>query len=150
MNREEQDKLEQEQRREFEQLRLEERANQQRVEMMQGQDKESDKTRSEPAERTSLKRKVATGKIKKSKKDVKTALLIIRIFATGGLDFVAWMKLIKQRPFLAIIIVIILILVIVFVLLLVVAIIYLLIDPTALFIPETFKGEIKAVPASWG
>ncbi len=111
-NQVEQDKLEQEQRREFERLQMEQRAERQRAEIEQGQDKESGEIEGGSMRRARVERKALVGKVKKGKKNIKTFLLIGRIFASGGLDFAAWMQLVKERPLLTIVVVICLIILI--------------------------------------
>ena len=125
-NQEAQDILEQERRREFEQLRLQDIAQRQKL-----------KAQAESS----------NSRIKKSKKKAKTILLIGRIIMTGGFDFKAWFELVKQHPFLALILAISLFLLVIFILLILIALVYFIIDNSLLGValnPETFMGPDNA------
>ena len=107
-NQTEQDEQEQAQRREFERQQLEARAEQKKAQLADGRNIRGGKAGTKAENSSNI--KTTIDKIKKTKKNVKAGLLIVRIILSWGLDIAAWAQLFKERPVLTVFIVVILIL----------------------------------------
>ena len=137
----EQDKLEQEQRREFYKIQLQERVERRKADVVEEQVEEDKRSRTRAKRQAQV--KAGAAKVKKAKKNINTAQFIIRIISTGGLDIAAWLQLAKERPFLTFMLLISFILLIVFILLTIAAIIFYLLN-LLLPNPEMFMGPDNA------